>query len=567
MRTMNNSKTPNINLYLIWFTILVSRLTFIFIDASSSRAHLLAQNEISTPKIQHSEPNKPIVKTETKIAKITTVQDDISSHLSASDDEPTLDENIIVPTTPVEQEDSKPILPIQTSTTTEPTSWLDSKPNSNPSSESFSYQTKNSTTKNIQSLIDSYSKTNDKTILPWLVKKLVKNYQFDEAYNYFNMMDSTEQKSDPNLHLYLLLNQSSINISSPESIQSITPILNQYKSEWLISDQENKFYQALIQIRYGKYDWTSALLTANTDPDLQSFIQSFKKAKSDFSTAKDVPSYYLDWLVSLSLMKNGYFSIAKKIALKALDQNDKYSLPYQVLAYTNFLTNNTEVAADYFLKLAEFDQANKDSYKFFIWVSYFRANKYSESVLYLSQVTDKKVLTDTYRYLTLAYENLWDNDNISRYQQKLLGQSDIDKSDFYTYFHQTSFWPYSQWKQFNLYNINQQLYVLFMQKCELSNFQNTEKDVCNYGKIWFDLIQNTLDSTDEETILTLANNYSQWYLYQILWDIKNKYSELNKAKSYYSKALKFTSDSTEKEIIKSKIANLENPEKQLFSKK
>jgi len=65
-------------------------------------------------------------------------------------------------------------------------------------------------------------------------------------------------------------------------------------------------------------------------------------------------------------MKNGYFSIAKKIALNALDQNDKYSLPYQVLAYTNFLTNNTEVAADYFLKLAEFDQANKDSYKFFI---------------------------------------------------------------------------------------------------------------------------------------------------------------------------------------------------------
>lgn len=563
MRTMNNSKTPNINLYLFWFTILVSRLSFIFIDASSSRVHLLAQNETSSPNIQYPKPNKPTINPETKITKINSVQDDISSHLSASDDEPTLDENIIVPTTPVEQEYSKSSLPIQSFTKTESNSWA----NSNPSSESFSYQPKNLTTKNIQALIDSYSKTNDKTILPWLVKKLVKNYQFDEAYNYFSMMDSTDQKSDPNLHLYLLLNQSSINISSPDSIQSITPILNQYKSEWLISDQENKFYQALIQIRYGKYDWASTLLTANTDPDLQSFIQGFKKAKSDFFAAKDVPSYYLDWLVSLSLMKNGYFSIAKKIALETLDQNDKYSLPYQVLAYTNFLTNNTEAAADYFLKLAEFDQANKDSYKFFVWVSYFRANKYSESVLYLSQVTDEKVLTDTYRYLTLAYEKLGDNENISRYQQKLLGQFDIDKSDFYTYFYQTSFFPYSQWKQFNLYNTNQQLYVLFMQKCELSNFQGTEKDVCNYGKIWFDLIQNTLDSQDEDTILTLANNYSQWYLYQILWDMKNNNSDSDKAKSYYSKALKSTSDSTEKEIIKTKIANLTNLEKPLFSKK
>jgi len=97
-------------------------LTFIFIDASTSRVHLLAQNEISTPKIQNTKQNNPILKTEKKIAKIAPIQDDISSHLSASDDEQTLDENIIVPTTPVEQEDSKPSLPAQIQNTPEPTS-------------------------------------------------------------------------------------------------------------------------------------------------------------------------------------------------------------------------------------------------------------------------------------------------------------------------------------------------------------------------------------------------------------------------------------------------------------
>ncbi len=559
---MNHSKTPNISLYLFWFTILASRLVFIFIDASSDKAPISSQAISSITSIQKTP------KLELSSAKSVPVQDDIASHLSASNIEDSLDENMIVPTTPTENPNTKnnpSIIPQEEKHELAPV--LVSATDSGSSLDSFSYQAKVTSTDNTKSIQESYQKTNDKTILPWLVKKLVKNYQFDEAYNYFNMMDPADQKSDPNLNLYLLLNQSSINITSINSIQSITPILNQYKSEWLISDQEVRFYQALTQIRYGKYDEASVLLTSNTDPDLQSFIKSFQKAKSDFTDTKDTPKYYLDWLVSLSLMKNWYFAIAKKVALEALSQNDKYILPYQVLAYTNFLTNNTEVAWDYFLKLSEFDQTNKDSYKFLIWVSYFRANKYTESVLYLSQVTNEKVLTDTYRYLALAYEKLWDNENLSRYQQKLLWQADIGKSDFYSYFNQTSFAPYSQWKSFNLYGINQQLYVLFLQKCELSMFQWPDKDICTYGKIWFDLIQNTINSQDEDTIISLATSYPQSYLYQILWDIKNKNSDIKEAKSYYSKALKLTTDSIEKEILKTKITNLTNSEKPLFSKK
>lgn len=558
---MNHSKTPNIFLYLFWFTILVAWLVFIFMDASISKLTIQTK---SLSKIENTQNNIKSQKETTKIAKKSSEE---PIHSSSPSIEDLLDENIIVPTTPTESKPTQDESSMQVAKEKIPEQNPVSKPDITADSNQFSYQAKNSNTENIQSIQDAFKKTNDKTILPWLVKKLVKNYQFDEAYNYFNMMESTDQKSDPNLHLYILLNQSSINISSIDSIQSIKPIVDQYKAEWLISDQESRFYQALIQIRYGKYDEASTLLTSNTDPDLQSFIQSFQKSKSDFSTTKDAPKYYLDWLVSLSLMKNGYFTIAKKIALDALSHNDKYILPYQVLAYTNFLTNNTEVAWDYFLKLSEFDQANKDSYKFFIWVSYFRANKYPESVLYLSQVTNEKVLTDTYRYLTLAYEKLWDNENISHYQQKLLWQADIDKSDFYTYFHQTSFSPYGQWKSFNLYEENQQLYILFLQKCELSMFQWSDKDVCNYGKIWFDIIQNTLSTQDENSILTLVKSYPQPYLYQILWDIKNKSSNIEEAKSYYSKAIKLTTDSTEKEILKTKISNLTNSEKPLFSKK
>lgn len=430
-----------------------------------------------------------------------------------------------------------------------------------------SYQNKTAIVTDIENIENFFKKTNDKTVLPWLIKKLLKDYKFDEAYNYFNMMDSYDQKSDPKLHLYLLINQSSVNIANLDSIQSILPVLNSYKSDWIISDSDYNFYQWLIQIRNGKYDEAQKLFQNNIDTDQQKFIKNFQKSETDYSNTKDAPEYYLDWLISLDLMKNWYFTIAKKVALDALSQNEKYILPYQVLAYTNFITNNTEVAADYFLRLSEFDLANQDSYKFLIWISYFRAKKYSESILYLSQVTNEKVLTDTYRYLVLAYEKIWDIENISRYQQKLLWQSDITNTDFYTYFYQSSYSPYSLWKNFDIYNQNQQLYILFLQKCELSSFTGVEKDICEYWKLWFDVLQWTLDSQDSETIQNLANRYPQSYFYQVLWDISFKNLDIDQAKVYYTKADKLASDFIEKEVIKNKLINLSNQEKPLFSQK
>lgn len=551
---MNQSKAPNIPLYLFWFTILVSRLFFIFTDARISQASLSKQSSqrqqsIVSPNVVS---NKAIY---SKIEKkpLNTIADAIpSTDVETSHGSSMLEDETLVDT--FSNIESNQILATATSTQ-----------DSINIAQTYS-PSKSSITTEIQIIEDSYKETNDKTLLPWMVKKLVKNYQFDEAYNYFNMMDLSDQNSDPKLHLYLLLNQSSVHITSLTSIQSILHTLDSYKSQWLISTSDYNFYQGLIQIRNGNYEEADKLFQNNQDSDQQKFIKSFQKSKSDYSNTKDAPKYYLDWLISLSLMKNGYFSIAKKIALDSLSQNEKYILPYQVLAYTNFITNNTEISADYFIRLAEFDFANKESYNLLIWISYFRAEKYTEAVLYLTQVTDSKSMTDAYRYLILAYEKLWDTANVASYQQKLLWQSDINKTDFYTYFYQTSFAPYSLWKTFDIYNHNQQLYVLFLQKCELSSFAGADKDICEYWRVWLDLAQNTLDSQDQKTVQYLSILYPQQYFYQILWDISAKNSDIDQSKIYYSKAFKLTSDSTEQEIIKNKITNLTNSEKPLFSK-
>jgi hypothetical protein len=71
-------------------------------------------------------------------------------------------------------------------------------------------------------------------------------------------------------------------------------------------------------------------------------------------------------LVALAALKNGYFNIARKVAITAINKNDKYILPYQILAYSHFLSNNWETAIEYFFKLADFDPNNKDMYNFLI---------------------------------------------------------------------------------------------------------------------------------------------------------------------------------------------------------
>jgi tetratricopeptide (TPR) repeat protein len=84
-------------------------------------------------------------------------------------------------------------------------------------------------------------------------------------------------------------------------------------------------------------------------------------------------------------------------------KDEEYILPYQILAYANFLSNNFDVSAEYFLKLADFDVANKENYLFLVGVSYYRMGEYDQAVLYLNQVKDPLLLTDVYRYELLSY--------------------------------------------------------------------------------------------------------------------------------------------------------------------
>jgi len=103
------------------------------------------------------------------------------------------------------------------------------------------------------------------------------------------------------------------------------------------------------------------------------------------------------------LLKNGYFSIASKLALEVLNKDPSYTLPYQILAYKHFLTQSWEPALQYLLQLRDLDPKNEATYVFMIGVSSYWLDKYEQAALYLKQVEYPAYTLDAQRYLALSY--------------------------------------------------------------------------------------------------------------------------------------------------------------------
>ena len=415
------------------------------------------------------------------------------------------------------------------------------------------------TNQDIQILEKMYESNKNTEVLKNLINQYAQTYQFDKAYDYTQKLINTEGEKAINrsTYLYIYINSSQISIAKKDWIQDFLNLLQEAKDKEAITDDEYNFYQGLSKIRYKDYDGAKAIFADITTPKFKIITTNIHKAIISYNPSMNIPSYYQDGLVALSLLKNWYFSIAKKISLDILDKNEKYILPYQILSYSHFLTNNRETAVAYFLKLADFDQPNEEMYKFLIGVSYYRNKQYESSIIYLNQVHIENIQTDVYRYLILDYVKIQDSKKATSIRKKLLGQTDINENDFYGYFYNTFYKGYSKQNQ-EIYKADEQLPYFYINKCYETFASWTNKDICEYGDIGNQLNKNTNPSIIEEKLSKLLEKYKQPYLYEILGDLQSQDQEKNKAKESYAKALTLTTNIDEIAIIKEKIKWLEN---------
>lgn len=405
-----------------------------------------------------------------------------------------------------------------------------------------------------------YAKNNNTDLLSPMIEKFLQHYQFDKANQYLDVFIAKSQgfsdlELDPHQVIYARLHSATIGLDSATALDDVFLLVKQYVSLGLLTADDEMFYKGIVALWRYDYETATAAFGKVTGFRYKDFKSSYESALANYIKIKNPPVYYRDALVALTLLKNGYFSSAKRLALRAVKQNPGYILPYQVLAYTNFLMHNRESAKDYFLKLADFDADNTFLYKFLIGISYYRYGDYEQSVLYLNQVTDPRLQIDVQRYMLLSYIQLEDTTNMIRMWHSLLGEQDLQASDFSLFFDQMFFVPYRTGKPFDLYLDNPQLVDLYLGKCS-TLLSGSQVDVCTYGKVWLQLAQQNLSSIGTE-IVSLSQKYQQSHLYHLLGDYYAELKQTSLAKDAYAKALTICDNLSEQTIIQHKLMTID----------
>lgn len=256
----------------------------------------------------------------------------------------------------------------------------------------------------IDSLARLYQKTKDEKVALSLIQMYISHNQFDEAFTlisdvYHNDIDFTIIPAST--FLYVLFNSSQL---SPGKYELIANILTDYKQHVRIDDETYTLYSGLLAAYQDDmerfYDAIGALSGSKQYEYLVNAIGQAGQTAS--SLGSDVP-YYKDALSSIALLDAGYFRVAQKVAVGVRQKDDKYILPYQVLAQAALLQSRRQEATQYFDTLLRLDVNHADQYHFGQCVSYFWQQSYSNALLHCQQITDPLLLPDAHRYMLLAH--------------------------------------------------------------------------------------------------------------------------------------------------------------------
>ena len=392
-----------------------------------------------------------------------------------------------------------------------------------------------------------FEQTKDTEVMNLIVETYLNEYQFVNAKNFIeNLPDMYRQDLKPSLNLRVAFN--SFALSSKTINENLSAIVQDYSSKNEISDEDKKRYLWIIALMDRNYDHFFEIATWFTSEKNVSFASKLQWYKDQIAKQMWMPDYYFDTLVSLELFNQWLFQPAKVLALYSLQQNSNYILPYQVLAYANFLTNSRDTSIEYLKKLMDLDPNNVEKYRFLMWVAFYRDERYEQSVVMFSMIKDESLRLDTQRYLINDYIKLDQKNKLIASRNKLLWYENLVASDFYTYFYETFFHPYSEWTQFQLYAYDRELANKMLRVCSIT-LKNEEKAVCTYGTIGRNIAMWQFDGL-EQYLLNLATEYPQWYLYQALWDYYIQQWDLEKAKVYLIKAISLTQNRSERSQIK-----------------
>ena len=392
-----------------------------------------------------------------------------------------------------------------------------------------------------------FQETRDTNVMNLVVETYLNEYQFIKAKRFVdNLPQMYRDELKPSLNLRLSFN--SFSLSSKTANETLMSLIQTYQSKNMISSEDRNRYLWILSLMDRDYDKFFEIANNFTSENHKSFADKIQWYMTKTSAQMWMPKYYFDTLVALELFNQWFFQPAKVLALSSLQQNSKYILPYQILAYANFLTNSWDTSIEYLKKLVDLDPNNAEKYRFLMGIAYYWNEKYEQSVVMLSMIKDDKLRLDTQRYLINNYIQLNQKNKLILSWNKLLWYENLVSSDFYTYFYETFFHPYSEWNQYEIYAFDTELADKMIRVCTIK-LPLEEKVVCRYGNIGKNIALWKFEWL-EQSLLDLTSEYPQWYLYHALGEYYIKQWDLNKAKAYLIKAVSMTQKRVEINQIK-----------------
>jgi hypothetical protein len=374
----------------------------------------------------------------------------------------------------------------------------------------------------------------DPQVMNAILQTMVQQYQFVAAKQFIDTLSDTQRlQLDPSLHLTVAFN--SFQLSASSTVNTLSSLVQYYSEKKLITPDETNWYHGLLALLEKKYDRFFQFSVSFQASSYKNFATKLTTLQTQISRQTDMPSYYFDALTAVELFNQGYFQIAKVLALSAMAQDKQYMLPYQLLAYANFLTSSRDAAREYLTTLSSLDTAHQEKYHFLIGVAYYRNQQYEASVLRLSQVKSATYRLDAERYLALNYLHLRQPSKLLSTRQKILGYAQLKPSDFFSYFYEVFFVPYMQGEDYEWYHKNEKLAQEYLLVCSQLFAHQEENAVCEYGKVGLALANGTATGV-EEILLRLGEEYPQGYLFHALGEVYVKQGNKEKAKFYLLKA-------------------------------
>ena len=401
-----------------------------------------------------------------------------------------------------------------------------------------------------ETLRERYERDRDPTTRSALVTTLFREWNYDAAYSYMMMGTDAMITSLPSEHVMLIMRNASVTVDHNRvDSTSIMTMLSRLS----LSDAENTWHIALISLGQGDTEsfltQINGLLWSGSHHDAVVLI---RQRLANIAAARDMPSYYNDGMIALSLFEHGYVRLAQTISLAILAQDPHYILPQQLLAYSALLTHEWRQAAWYFDKLIDDDVSNIATYQFFRGITAYWMGEYKNAILFFTQIDNSRITSDTIRYIISSYLALDDHNGASKSFKSLLSQPDMHNADMMLAREKIIFEPYMYQKDYSILQYDTSILDLYITRCQSWSFDQT---VCTIGTIARDIAQRRFANMTDR-LRSVNNILPRSYLSYLLAESLIRDNQLDEAKQILVKALSLTKDPVLQETIKKKLQSV-----------